>query len=154
MNTESIIVVDLSLVDKIDTRQCLYNRTFVGGSFSMSHWLTCLLFHLKVCGSFICSIWLLTTACITDQHHFKEFQYIFNLLCASLLWWLGSLCQHCKPADLSLSVFFPGSELDWDSINYNCMLIRYMLYGKKVNQSMRDIIALRTAHWPLRNTGR
>jgi len=29
-----IIVVDLSSVDKIDTRQFLYNQTFVGGSFS------------------------------------------------------------------------------------------------------------------------
>jgi len=42
MKTKIIIVVDLSSVDKIDTPQCLYNRTFVGGSFSMCYWLTCL----------------------------------------------------------------------------------------------------------------
>ena len=35
MKTKIIIVIDLSSVDKIDTRQFLYNQTFVGGSFSM-----------------------------------------------------------------------------------------------------------------------
>jgi len=34
MKTKIIIVVDLSSVDKIDTRQFMYNQTFVGGSFS------------------------------------------------------------------------------------------------------------------------
>jgi len=47
MKTKIIIVVDLRSVDKIDTRQCLYNRTFVGGSFSMCYSLNCLLIHLK-----------------------------------------------------------------------------------------------------------
>jgi len=47
MDTNIIIVVDLSSVDKIDTRQFLYNRTFVGGSFSMCSWSNCLLIHLK-----------------------------------------------------------------------------------------------------------
>ena len=47
MKTKIIIVVDLRSVDKIDTRQFLYNRTFVGGSFSMCYWSTCLLIHLK-----------------------------------------------------------------------------------------------------------
>ena len=45
MKTKIITVVDLSSVDKIDTRQFLYNRTFVGGSFSMCYWSTCLLIH-------------------------------------------------------------------------------------------------------------
>jgi len=47
MKTKIIIVVDLSSVDKIDMRQYLYKQTFVGGSFSMCYWLTCLLIHLK-----------------------------------------------------------------------------------------------------------
>jgi len=47
MKTKIIIVVDLSSVNKIDTRQFLYNRTFVGGSFSMCYWSTCVLIHLK-----------------------------------------------------------------------------------------------------------
>jgi len=47
MKTKIIVAVDLSSVDKIDTRQLLYNRTFVGGSFSMFYWSTCLLIHLK-----------------------------------------------------------------------------------------------------------
>ena len=36
-----------SSVDKIDTRQFVYNRTFVGGTFSMCYWSTCLLIQLK-----------------------------------------------------------------------------------------------------------
>jgi len=47
MKTKINIAVDLSSVDKIDTRQFLYNQTFVGGSFSMCYWSTCLLIHLK-----------------------------------------------------------------------------------------------------------
>jgi len=47
MKTKIIIVVDLSSVNKIDTRQFLYNRTFVSGSFSMCYWSTCVLIHLK-----------------------------------------------------------------------------------------------------------
>jgi len=42
MKTKIIIVVDLRSVDKIDKRQF-----FVGGSFSMCYWSTCLLIHLK-----------------------------------------------------------------------------------------------------------
>jgi len=47
MKTKIIIVVDLSAVDKIGTRQFLYNWTFVGGSFSMCYRSTCLFIHLK-----------------------------------------------------------------------------------------------------------
>jgi len=37
MKTKINSVVDLSSVDKIDTRQYLFNRTFVVGSFSMCY---------------------------------------------------------------------------------------------------------------------
>jgi len=43
MKTKIKIVVDLSSVDKIDTRQFLFNQTFVVGSFSMCYWSTFLL---------------------------------------------------------------------------------------------------------------
>mgnify|MGYP006890280047 CR=1 FL=1 len=47
MNTKINIVVDLSTVDKIDTRQFLFNRTFGVGSFSVCYWSTFLLIHTK-----------------------------------------------------------------------------------------------------------
>jgi len=37
MKTKINIVVDLSSVDKIDTRHFLFNRTIVVGSFSMCY---------------------------------------------------------------------------------------------------------------------
>jgi len=40
MKTKINIVVDLSSVDKIDTRHFLFNRTIVVGSFSMCYWST------------------------------------------------------------------------------------------------------------------
>ena len=47
MKTKINIVVDLSSVDKIDTRQFLFNRTIVVGSFSMCYWSTFPLIHSK-----------------------------------------------------------------------------------------------------------
>jgi len=47
MKTIINIVVDLNSVDKIDTRQCLYNRTTVVCSFSMCYWSIFLLIHSK-----------------------------------------------------------------------------------------------------------
>ena len=40
MKTKINIIFDLSSVDKIDTRQFLFNRTIVVGSFSMCYWST------------------------------------------------------------------------------------------------------------------
>ena len=40
MNTKINIVVDLSSIDKIDTRQFLFNQTIVVGSFSVCYWST------------------------------------------------------------------------------------------------------------------
>jgi len=47
MKTKINIVDDLSSVDKINTRQFLFNQTIVVGSFSMCYWSTFLLIHSK-----------------------------------------------------------------------------------------------------------
>ena len=103
MKTKIFIVVDLSSVDKIDTRQFLYNQTFVGGSFSMC----CMSFNslkvinfdvwqLKVSKYIITKIWArkLQTQSSRKQTHFMPSRYPLSapfclLIFADLVLWIN-----------------------------------------------------------------